>query len=152
MRKITKYILAYSMWFVDLLLAIWLLIISRWALVAFVTPIIIDPTHFLYPKRAEVMDAVYILLLGIVWVTFMIITQRYYSVGARKGYLFKRFARITGLLFLCLFMVDSVFFYLQGFDANNRLRWLIILAELVLGVILILYGRKIANNTGDERS
>ncbi|MBN1304935.1 MAG: hypothetical protein JXA13_10910 [Anaerolineales bacterium] len=151
MRKISKKILAYSMWVVDLLLAAWLLIISRWALVAFVTPIIIDPTHFLFPKRAEVMDAVYLLLLGIGWVAFMIFSQKYYSVGARKGNLFKRFARITGLLFLCIFIVDSTFFYLQGFTTDSWVRWLIIFVELVLGIILILYGRKIPNHTGDEK-
>jgi uncharacterized membrane protein len=139
------------MWFVDLLLAAWLLIISRWALVAFVTPLIIDPTHFLFPKRAEVMDAVYLLVLGIAWVAFMIFSQKYYSKGTRKGNLFKRFARITGLLFLCIFIVDFTFFYLQGFDANNWVRWLIISTELVLGLILILYGRKIPNDTGDEK-
>ena len=144
MRKISKYVLAYSMWFIDLLLAIWLLMISRWALLTIVTPLLIDPGHFLYPRRAEVMNAVYTLLLGIGWVTFMIITQKYYSFGARQGNLSKRFARITGLLLLCIFLVDSIFFYVHGFDANNWLRWLIISAELVLGVILILYGRKIA--------
>jgi hypothetical protein len=143
MQKISTQILAYSMWFVDLMLAAWLLIICRWVLFAFVTPIIMDPTHYLFPKIVDVMDAVYLLLLGIAWVAFMIFSQKYYSVGVRKGNLFKRFARITGLLFLCLFMVDSTFFYLQGFDSDNWVRWLIISVELVLGLILILYGRNI---------
>jgi hypothetical protein len=146
MRKISKYILAYSMWFVNLGLATFIFFIGRMALLA-VTPLLLDPEHFLYPKRAEVMDAIFTLLIGIGWVTVMVITQKYYSVGARKGNLFKRFARITGLLFLCLFIVDSILFYLQGFDANKWLRWLIISAELVVGLILFLYGRKIANNT-----
>ena len=151
MQKISTKILAYSMWFIDLLLAAWLLWISRWALFAFVTPVIMDPTHYLFPKIVDVMDAVYLLLLGIAWVAFMIYSQKYYAFGARKGNLFKRFARMTGLLLLCIFIVDSAFFYLQGFDTDDWLRLLIISAELVLGLILTLYGRNIPNDPDDEK-
>ena len=151
MRKISTKILAYSLWFVDLLLATWLFYISRWVLYIFVTPIIMDPTHYLFPKIVDVMDAVFFLLLGIAWVAFMIYSQKYYAVAARKGNLFKRFARITGFLLLFIFIIDSTFFFLQGFETEDWSRLLIISVELVLGLILVLYGRKIPNDLEDEK-
>ena len=78
-------------------------------------------------------------------------SQKYYAFAARQGNLFKRFARITGFLLLIIFIVDSAFFFLQGFETEDWSRLLIISVELVLGVILVLYGRKIPNDLEDEK-
>lgn len=135
------------MWFIDLGLATWLLFIARTALLV-VPALIFNPGNFQYPKRAEVADKVFVILLGIGWLTFMIITQEYYSSGIKKGDLAKRFARITGPLLLCIFFVDSILFWIQGYAANNWLRLLIIIAELVVGLILVIYARKKAETPG----
>ena len=147
MRKTIKYISAYGLWFVDLGLATWLLLIARSALMA-VPALIFNPETFEYPKRAEVTDKVFVLLLGIGWLAFMVITQEYYSSGLKKGDLVKRFARLTGPLLLCIFVVDSILFWIQGNGANNWLRLLIIIAELVVGLILVIFARIKAESPG----
>ena len=58
----------------------------------------------------------------------------------------KRFARVTGPILMCIFLVDLILFGLQGFGGGDWLRWLILSAELVLGLMLILYARKTAAN------
>jgi len=100
----------------------------------------------MYPKRAEVMDTVFTLLLGMGWLAFIVITLEYYQPGAHKRNLIKRFATVTGPLVLCIFIVDSILFFLQGMDANNWFRLLIISVELVVGIILVIYSRKNATN------
>ncbi len=136
-----KYIIAYGMWFVNLGLAAWLAFIGRTALFA-VPAILFQPGTIMYPKRAEVMDTVFTLLLGIGFLTFAVITLEYYQPVEHEGNSIKRFATVTGPLVLCIFIVNSILFYLQGFDANNWIRWLIISSELVVGLILVIYSRK----------
>ena len=141
MRNIFKDILAYCLWFVDLVLAGWLVFIARTALFA-VPALFFHPGTLMYPKRAEVMDTVFTLLLGMGWFAFIVITLEYYQPGEDKGSLIKRFAALTGPLVLCIFMVDSILFFLQGIYANNWFRLLIISVELVVGIILVIYSRK----------
>ncbi len=145
MRNFFKIILAYCLWFVDLVLAAWLVFIARTALFA-VPALFFHPGTIVYPKRAEVMDTVFTLLLGMGWLAFIIISLEYYQPGAHKGNLIKRFARITGPLVLCIFIVDSILFLLQGIYADNWFRLLIISVELVVGIILVVYSRKNATN------
>ena len=129
------------MWIIDLGLAGWFAFITRTVLFA-VPPLLFHPGNFQFPKRAEVMDKVFTLLLGIGLLTFLVITQEYYQKGVQKGNLIERFARITGPIFLGIFIVDSILFYMQGFELTNWYRLLIILAELVFGILLVMYSRK----------
>ena len=141
MRKFFKYVLTYSLWIINFGLAAWLAFITRTVLFA-VPSLLFHPGNFQFPKRAEVMDKVFTLLLGIGLLAFLVITQEYYHKGVQKVDLLARFARINGPLFLGIFIVDSILFYLQGFDLNNWYRLLIILAELALGILLVIYSRK----------
>ena len=129
------------MWIIDLGLAAWFAFITRTVLFA-VPAVLFHPGNFQFPKRAEVMDKVFTLLLGIGLLTFLVITQEYYQKGVQKGNLIERFARITGPIFLGIFIVDSILFYMQGFELTNWYRLLIILAELVFGILLVMYSRK----------
>jgi phosphoglycerol transferase MdoB-like AlkP superfamily enzyme len=88
------------------------------------------------------MDTVFTLLLGIGLLAFLVITQEYYLKGVQQGDLIERFARVSGPIFLGIFIVDSILFFMQGFDPSNWYRFLIILAELVVGIILIIISRK----------
>lgn len=141
MRNFFKYVLTYSLWLINFGLAAWLAFITRTVLFA-VPSLLFHPGNFQFPNRAQVMDKAFTILLGIGLLTFLVITQEYYLKGARKGDLIERFARITGPIFLGIFMVDSILFYMQGIDSSNWYRLLIILAELVLGILLFIYSRK----------
>jgi hypothetical protein len=141
MRNFFKYVLTYSLWLINFGLTAWLAFITRTVLFA-VPSLFFHPGNFQFPKRAEVMDKGFTILLGIGLLTFLVISQEYYLKGARKGDLIERFARFTGPIFLGIFIVDSILFYMQGIDANNWYRLMIILTELVLGILLVIYSRK----------
>jgi hypothetical protein len=141
MRNFFKYVLTFGLWIIDFGLAAWLAFITRTVLFA-VPSLFFHPGNFQFPQRAEVMDKVFTLLLGIGLLAFLVITQEYYLKGVQQGDLIERFARITGPIFIGIFIVDSILFYMQGIDLNNWYRLLIILAELVLGILLVIYSRK----------
>ena len=139
-NKVLKYLIAYGMWLVNLGLATWLLLITRPVLLVIPT-LLFDPDDYFYPGRVETFDKFLTLFLGIGWLAFMVISEEYFRAGALKGSLSKRIARVTGSILLCIFVVDSILFGLQGF-AGDWSRWLIRLAALVIGLGLVLFSRK----------
>jgi hypothetical protein len=141
MSKAVKYAIAYSMWLVDLGLSAWLFFLSRTVLLAFLA-LSHEQGNFRHLKRAQVIDQTSTVLLGLGWLALFILTEAYYRAGALEGDLMKRFARVTGPMLLCAFVVDSILFWLQGIGGGDWLRWLILSAELVIGLVLVVYGRK----------
>jgi hypothetical protein len=75
------------------------------------------------------------------WLGLFIFAECYYRAGALEEGLVKRFARVTGPILLCVFAVDLILFWLQGIG-GDWLRWLILLAELIVGSVLVVYGKK----------
>ena len=75
------------------------------------------------------------------WLGLVIATEGYYRTGALEEGLTKRFARGTGPILLCAFVVDLIPFWPQGIGGEDWLRWLILSAELVVGLLLVVYGR-----------
>jgi hypothetical protein len=139
--KVFKYAVAYGMWLVDLGLAAWLLIMSRTVLLAFLA-LSYEQGDFRYLKRAQLIDATSTILLGLGWLALFVLTEGYYRAGALEVGLMKRFARVTGPILLCVFVVDLILSWLQGIGGDDWLRWLILPAELIIGLVLVVYGRK----------
>jgi hypothetical protein len=50
---------------------------------------------------------------------------------------------------LCIFVADLILFWLQGIGYDDWLRWLILLAELIMGSVLVLYGRRRVRGKGN---
>ncbi|HSR33637.1 MAG TPA: hypothetical protein VLY63_23980 [Anaerolineae bacterium] len=148
MSKVFKYAVAYGMLFVDMGLAAWLLIMSRTALLTFLA-LSYEPGAFRHLKRAQVIDQVSTVLLGLGWLALFVFAEGYYRAGALEEGLVKRFARITGPILLCIFAVDLILFWLQGIGGHDWLRWLIFLAELIVGSVLVVHGRKRARGKND---
>lgn len=147
MSKVFKYAVAYGMLLVDLALSAWLLIMSRTVLLAFLA-LSYEPGVFRHLKRAQVIDQVSTVLLGLGWLALFVFAESYYRAGALEQGLVKRFARVTGPILLCIFVVDLVLFWVQGIG-DDWLRWLILLAELMVGSVLVVYGRKRAREKND---
>jgi type IV secretory pathway VirB2 component (pilin) len=145
MSKVFKYATAYGMWFVDLGLSAWLFFVSRTALLTFLA-LSYEERDFRYTKTAQLIDQVFTILLGLGWLALFVLTEGYYRAGALQENLQKRFARVTGPILMCIFLVDLILFGLQGFGGGDWLRWLVLSAELVIGLMLILYARKTAAN------
>jgi uncharacterized membrane protein len=71
----------------------------------------------------------------------MIAVEAYFRAGVSRGDLLKRFARVTGPVFLGIFGVDLILFWLQGIGRGDLLRWFLLAAELGIGIALLVLVR-----------
>jgi hypothetical protein len=140
MNKILKYMLAYSLWILDLGISAWLFYISRTALIGLFA-VFYQAGDFQFSKTVNLVDRVFTVLLGLGWLVFSIFTEESFRTHALKGDLLKRFARYTGPLLLIVFAVDLLLFWLQGVGGDNWMRWFILAGELVAGLGLFVFGR-----------
>ncbi|HEU0297273.1 MAG TPA: hypothetical protein VFR47_31315 [Anaerolineales bacterium] len=137
MTNVLKYSLAYVLWIVDLALGLWLVFISRTAFLD-ILALFYKPGAWVYSRRVDLADKAFVLILGLGWLIFMIFIEHYYRANAFTGELPKRFARVTGLLLLCIFAVDMVLVWVQGVGNSNWLRWFILAVELAIGTVLMV--------------
>jgi hypothetical protein len=140
MKKVPKYILAYSLWFINLGLSAWLFYISRTAVIG-VFAAFYQAGDYQFSKTVNLFDRVFTVVLGLGWLIFAIFTEESYRTGALKKDLLKRFAKFTGPLLLMIFVVDIILFWVQGIGGDNWMRWLILAIELVSGLGLYMFGR-----------
>jgi hypothetical protein len=148
MNKVLKYILAYGMWFANLGLSAWLFYISRTAIIALFAAFY-QAGDYQYAKTVDLVDRIFTILLGLGWLVLSMVTEESYRTGALKVGLLKRFARFTGPLLLCIFVVDLFLFWLQGVGGDNWLRWSVLAIELLLGLALFVFGRISDTNKTD---
>jgi hypothetical protein len=138
MKKVFSLAIAYGMWIVDLALAFWLFYISRDAYLG-IFALFYKKGQWGYSHLVDFLDKTFMLLLGLSWLTFMIVVEEYLRAGIHKGNLLKRFARVTGPVLLGLFVVDLILFWLGGIGSGNWFRWLILAGELGIGLVMLVY-------------
>ena len=137
MTKVLKYLLAYVLWIIDLALGLWLLLISRTVFLD-ILALSFKESSWVYSRRVDFADKVFLLVLGLGWLIFMIIIEHSYRASALTSDLPRRFAWVTGLLLLCIFVIDTIMFWVQGVGNGNWLRWLIRASELSIGIVLLM--------------
>jgi hypothetical protein len=137
MNKVIKYVVAYALWIVDLGLTMWLVIISRSGLLGTVS-LIYDKGDLRYNYVAGFLDKIFWITFGLGWLAFMIFSEKYFRVGVQENVLLKRFARVTGSVLLCIFGVNLILLWINGVSRGSWLGWLILAAELSLGIILFV--------------
>jgi len=144
MANIVKYVIAYLAWVVDLALTLWLLFISRTAFLGiFALSYKGGPSFYaqlVYGRRVDLADKFFSILLGLGWLAFMIAAEAYFRAGAADN-LFLRFSRVTGPVVLAIFVVDVILLWVQGVGGGDWLRWLILAAELGIGIALLKLAR-----------
>lgn len=140
MAKIIKYVSVYLMWIVDLGLAFWLLVISRTVFLGLFA-LSYKGGQLVFADRVNFADKVFSILLGLAWLVFMIIVEAYFRSGASRQDLLKRFAKVTGPVLLGIFGADLILFWLQNIRGSDWLRWLVLAAELGIGIILLMLAR-----------
>jgi hypothetical protein len=135
------------MWIADLGLTFWLAYLSRTALLV-ILALFYKQGDFQYAKMIDLVDRIFTVVIGLGWLIFSIFAEEYYRTGALKESFLKRFARVTGPILLCIFIVDLIIFWIQGISATDWLRWLILTAELGIGLALFVYSKqKLASNS-----
>ena len=137
MTRVFRYLIAYLLWIVDLGLGIWLMVLGRNALLG-ILALSYKPGALTYAHRVDFIDKMYVVFIGLAWLTLMIVLEHSFRTSALTEKLPQRFARVTGILLLSLFVVDLILFWIQGGQSGSWVRWLILAAELGIGIVLIV--------------
>jgi hypothetical protein len=140
MTRVFRYSLAYLSWIVDLGLGIWLFFLGRTALLDFFA-LSYREGALSYAYRVDFIDKMYVVLLGLAWLAFMIVLEQSFRTSALSDKLPRRIAMVTGILLLAIFVVDLILFWIQGVESGSWLRWLVLAAELGIGIALITAGK-----------
>jgi hypothetical protein len=137
MIEVARYAIAYSLWIVDLGLAFWLAYLSRTGLLG-ILALFYKKGDWHYAQTVNLTDKFIVIILGLGWLTFMIIVEQYFRSGAAEGDVLRRFGKVTGPVLLCIFVVDLILFWIQGIAATAWLRWLILASELGIGLVMLM--------------
>ncbi len=140
MKKVPSYLLAYLLWIIDIGIALWLFFNLRTLLLHIFT-LFFDPTNLHNAQVMNVTDRAIVVLLGLGWLVFMIVVEEYFRLGASKGDVFRRIARVTGPLLLATFIVDLLLIWFTGTGGISTLRWLTLAVELGAGLGLLVLAR-----------
>jgi hypothetical protein len=126
------------MWIFTLLLELWFIVISLQDFQCIFSAFYIRGSD----QRAQQVGfyvAIYVIIMGLLWVVLITVTEELFRTGAQKGDLFRRFAKIAGPEFLFIFLADLVLLWLQSPGGYDWFRWLILGGELLIGVALITF-------------
>ena len=137
MNNVIKIITIYILWIVDLALALVLMFITR-TLFLQILAMFYQPGNLTYGYKVGFADKAFSIFIGLIWLAFSIASEAYFRANVLKEGALKLFARITGPLMLCIFIVDLILFWMQGISGGWP-RWLILAAELGIGVALLVF-------------
>ncbi len=135
-KRWVDYIFAYLFWAISLALAVWFLILARNTFPNWIANSLIpNPVHA--RPVAVIIDRLIVLGGGFGWLAVLIIVEQYFRKGVAKGILWRRIARVIGILLVLIFLADGSQM-IQGLGSLNIwLDWLLLIAELALGVGLL---------------
>lgn len=125
------YIPAYLFWILLALLGGWLALVGRETMTALFGVYYVGDS-ITRSWRVRFYDKVYVLGAGLIWLIITTVTEEYFRQGVARNELLRRFARMAWPELALLAVADLTLFLLQG--GYGWLRWLIIAAEVLLGV------------------
>ena len=131
--------MVYLYWVVLIALGFWFLVLSREAFLTASAYYAGD--SFVRGWQARFLDKIFVLFVGVGVLVFFYATEGYLRAGVEKGDVLRRFAKVSGGMILAVFVVDLVLLLLQNLT-GVWLRWVVIVAELGLGVGLSWIGRR----------
>ena len=134
------YVLFYLVWTILIALGFWFLIISREVFMTAAAYYVGDSITRGWQIRFY--DRAFFVLVGIAVLVYIYATEGYLRSGIEKGDMLRRFFKTSGWVLLVIFVADFILLVLQQFAGGVWLRWVILVAELVLGVALSWAGRR----------
>lgn len=139
LRKSVKYIVAYAMWIIFIVLGFLSLWLGRLALTGLLQTLYIK-SNYQRLKEVQFLDQVYILITAITLLIFMIVVEEYFRTGVQKNRLSGRVFRAFGIELILIFITHSAFTYLTGF---TPLAIILLVVELIAGSLMIWFGYRI---------
>lgn len=92
------------------------------------------------PWSWTLLEDAFLLLIGIAWLCIVFYSHHYYSRGARKGRIWKHFARLTGIQVLIIFVAQVLLILLNGTISSIAMD-AIAVVEGMVGSVLVYAGR-----------
>ena len=129
----------YLLWVITIALGFWLLLVSREAFLMGAAFYVGD--DIVRGWQVRFLDKAVFIAAGLFVIILFTLTEGYLRGGLEKQDLFKRFAKITGIELLLIFVFDILLVLMQGATAGSWLRWLIVFIELALGIAFFRIGR-----------
>lgn len=147
MKKILNFAFAYILWIVDIGLALLLFLRIR-TLLLDVLLLFYKAGNWIYAQRMNLVDRVFVVITGLIWLVFMIVVEEYFRTGVLRGDLLKRFAGITAPALLSVFIIDLILSRIQKIGSADWLHWLILAVELGAGAgLLVLFKTRSASKS-----
>ena len=140
MNKVIRIITIYIIWIVDLILAFVLMLISR-TLFLRILALFYQPGNLAYGYKVGFADKVFSTIVGLIWLAYAIVSESYLRANALKENPLNLFAKLTGPVMLCLFIVDLILLWLQGIGNSGWTHWLILAVELGIGAGLLIFAK-----------
>jgi len=136
-RKVINHILVFFAWLISSALGFWVMVVSRHSLLAALAVFYVGDS---YPRawRARFWDRAYFAIGGLVLLIFVFFIDGYLKDGLPKRDVFRRFARIVGILLLILFPLDLLTALLQR-SILGRFSIGVMMLELLGGGGLLAY-------------
>jgi hypothetical protein len=138
MRKVAGYIISFFMWIFLLALGVWIMVVSRDALLALLARNAGELTQDRW--QAIFFDKIFMIAISLVWIVLMVVGEEYLRRGVEGKDIMVRFAKLGGPMILLLFLVDLCLFGLQNW-AGPSLRLPLLAVELVAGGLLLWHSR-----------
>lgn len=135
-----SHILVYLLWAVLIALGFWFLILSREVFLTGAAYYAGD--SWTRGWQTRFLDKAFFLLMGVAVLVFILLTENYLREGVEKHTVLRRFEKVAGWTVLVIAAADVVLLFLQQFAGVTWLRWLIIAAEVGIGVALSWLGRR----------
>ncbi len=137
--KFYTIIIAYAAWLVDMGLSVWLFLLSRQALQAWIALYYLNGS---FTRRMSVrfLDQAFSIGIGVIVLIYMIVSEHYLRMAAGKGVLPRTIARMTGPVVLLIGLVDLALAMMVGPGLVGALRWVLIFVELIVGAVITWFG------------
>ncbi len=139
-KRWLEYVLFYLLWTVLIAMGFWFLILSRETFLTGAAYYAGD--SFTRGWQTRFFDKVFFLSAGIAVLIYFYATEGYLRAGIEKHDMLRRFFKASGWMVLAIFVADFMLLALQQFAGGVWLRWVILAAELGLGVALTWVGRR----------
>lgn len=134
------YVLFYLVWTVLIVMGFWFLIMSREVFLTAAAYYAGDSITRGWQVRFY--DRAFFLIMGLAVLVYFYATEGYLRAGIEKHDMLRRFFKTSGWVLLAIFVLDLTLLALQQFAGGAWLRWVILVAELGLGVALSWIGRR----------
>jgi hypothetical protein len=139
LQKIFRNFGAYFLWFIVLALGTWLALLGREVFLGSAAKYYAGE---IYARQTLVrfFDRAYVVVIGLAWLSLMIVSEELFRRRAAQGNLFPLFSFISGIELIVIFCLDLTLLFLQNW-VIDPLRLLILGVELIAGIGLIIIWR-----------